>query len=215
MLKANSELFTLTYGVLVNQLISDYEDIQTVNDQLEKMGWNIGVRLIDEYFSKVALVSDAAVASSCSSFTETAESIAKIGFKMFLGISCEVANVTNDGKAFSLYMQDNPLSVFVELPTEKVNHETHFCVILFSLGIISNLSAAAASASAHPCPYLQEDLKYSNLICGVISGALSAVNLRVKATFVRDVLWGDEVNEIRVELLEKMSDDVGEAYKEE
>ena len=63
MLKANSELFTLTYGVLVNQLISDYEDIQTVNDQLEKMGWNIGVRLIDEYFSKVALVSDAAVAS--------------------------------------------------------------------------------------------------------------------------------------------------------
>ena len=33
----NAELFTLTYGALVIQLIKDYEDYAEVNKQLEKM----------------------------------------------------------------------------------------------------------------------------------------------------------------------------------
>lgn len=33
----NAELFTLTYGAMVMQLIRDYEDLQAVNTQLEKM----------------------------------------------------------------------------------------------------------------------------------------------------------------------------------
>lgn len=33
----NAELFTLTYGSIVLQLIKDYEDINEVNVQLEKM----------------------------------------------------------------------------------------------------------------------------------------------------------------------------------
>jgi UTP-glucose-1-phosphate uridylyltransferase len=43
--KVNAELFTLTYGSLVMQLIRDFEDIALVNEQLEKMGYNIGERL--------------------------------------------------------------------------------------------------------------------------------------------------------------------------
>ena len=35
--KINSELFALTYGALVVQLIKDYEDFDEVNKQLEKM----------------------------------------------------------------------------------------------------------------------------------------------------------------------------------
>lgn len=35
--KINAELFTLTYGALVVQLIQDYEDYSEVNKQLEKM----------------------------------------------------------------------------------------------------------------------------------------------------------------------------------
>ncbi|KAG8892715.1 transport protein particle 22 kDa subunit, partial [Tulasnella sp. 408] len=34
--KINAELFTLTYGALVIQLIQDYEDYSEVNKQLEK-----------------------------------------------------------------------------------------------------------------------------------------------------------------------------------
>lgn len=33
----NSEIFTLTYGALVVQLIKDYEDYSAVNVQLDKM----------------------------------------------------------------------------------------------------------------------------------------------------------------------------------
>ncbi len=50
--KINSELFTLTYGSLVAQLVKDYEDMEEVNKQLERMGYNIGQRLIDEYLAK-------------------------------------------------------------------------------------------------------------------------------------------------------------------
>ena len=35
------------------QLIRDHEDISAVNSELEKMGYNIGQRLIDEYLAKV------------------------------------------------------------------------------------------------------------------------------------------------------------------
>ena len=39
----------------------DYEDVQEVNAQLEKMGHNIGVRLIDELLSRASI-------TSCSDF---------------------------------------------------------------------------------------------------------------------------------------------------
>ncbi|KAF6260821.1 NO signaling/Golgi transport ligand-binding domain-containing protein [Scenedesmus sp. NREL 46B-D3] len=48
----NAEIFTLTYGSLVRQLIADFEDLDEVNKQLEKMGYNIGVRLVDEFLAK-------------------------------------------------------------------------------------------------------------------------------------------------------------------
>jgi trafficking protein particle complex subunit 3 len=35
--KINGELFTLTYGALVAQILKDYEDVEEVNHQLDKM----------------------------------------------------------------------------------------------------------------------------------------------------------------------------------
>lgn len=35
--KINAEVFTLTYGSMVQQLLKDYEDVSEVNTQLEKM----------------------------------------------------------------------------------------------------------------------------------------------------------------------------------
>jgi hypothetical protein len=58
-------------------------------------------------------------------------------------------------------------------------------------------------------------LKYSNVYCGVIRGALEQVNLKVECNIVRDTLKGDEVNEIRVELKEVLADGAGDDYKEE
>ena len=50
--KINSEFLTLTYGSLMVRLIKDYEKPEEINDQLEKMGYNIGIRLIDDYLVK-------------------------------------------------------------------------------------------------------------------------------------------------------------------
>jgi len=49
--RVSGELFTLTYGSLVAQLIKDYEEPSEVNKQLEKMGHNIGMRLIDDFLA--------------------------------------------------------------------------------------------------------------------------------------------------------------------
>ena len=41
-------------------------------------------------------------------------------------------------------------------------------------------------------------LWYSNILCGLIRGSLEMINIRVKATFIKDMLRGDQETEIRV-----------------
>ncbi|KAG1085430.1 hypothetical protein G6F42_021401 [Rhizopus arrhizus] len=50
--KINAELFTLTYGSMVVQLVKDFEDYGEVNKQLEKMGYNIGQRMIEDFLAR-------------------------------------------------------------------------------------------------------------------------------------------------------------------
>ena len=61
----------MTYGALVVQLIQDYEDYEEVNKQLDKMGYNIGTRLIEDFLARSNL-------GRCSDFRETGEMIAKV-----------------------------------------------------------------------------------------------------------------------------------------
>jgi len=61
-------LFTLTYGALVTRLLNDYENIDDVNKQLEKMGYNIGVRLIEDFLARTNT-------GRCLDFRDTAEKI--------------------------------------------------------------------------------------------------------------------------------------------
>lgn len=53
------------------QLIQDYEDYAEVNKQLEKMGYNIGTRLIEEFLAKSSL-------GRCADFKDVGEVIAKV-----------------------------------------------------------------------------------------------------------------------------------------
>lgn len=107
--KVSTDLFSMTYGAVVTQVLRDYESVDASNEQLEKMGYNIGVRLIDELLAKTHL-------PTCGNFIETAEIVAKVGFKMFLGVNAEVANASQS--EFSVQLAENPLAEFVELPKE-------------------------------------------------------------------------------------------------
>jgi len=155
----NAEIFSLTYGSIVRQLIADLEDLDEVNKQLEQMGHNIGVRLVDEFLAKAKM-------GRCSSFREAAEVIGRQAFPMFLNVTANVTNWSSDGNECSLVLTDNPLADFVELPEEY------------------------------------KDLKYCNLLCGVIRGALEMVNMDVEVRFVNDMLKGDEAYEMRMRLKE-------------
>ncbi|EDO30651.1 predicted protein [Nematostella vectensis] len=161
--KVSTELFTLTYGALVAQLVKDYESPEEVNKQLNKMGYNIGVRLIEDFLARSNV-------GRCHDFRETADVIAKLGFKMFLGITPVVANWSAGSDEFSLILENNPLADFVEL------------------------------SQGH------EGLLYSNILCGVLRGALEMVQMEVDVWFVQDALRGDETTEIRVKFIKKLED---------
>lgn len=95
---------------MVAQLCRDYNhNYREVNAQLDKMGYNIGVRLVEEFLAKTG-------AQRCDSFRDTAEMISKVGFKMFLNIMPQVDNWSPDKLTFSLVLTENPLAEFVELP---------------------------------------------------------------------------------------------------
>ena len=49
-------------------------------------------------------------------------------------------------------------------------------------------------------------LWYSNVLCGLIRGALEMVNVKVKVYFTKDMLKGDQETEIKIELVEVMKD---------
>lgn len=177
--KISAEFFAISYGSLVRQILATCdENIDAVNHQLDELGGRIGMRLIEEYVAK-------AQAPPCRKFERTGDSIAKVGLKMFLGISGTVTNVvgeapaTDSGRpgpgatgsaqqqqqAYSIEFVENPLNFLVELPQ-----------------------------------HMQESIWYSNVLCGVIRGALEQVGMHTDVHYVRDTLRGHPTNEIRVVL---------------
>lgn len=59
---------------MVAQLCSDFDsNYGEVNKQLDKMGFNIGMRLVEDFFAKSGV-------QRCANLRETAESISKVRF---------------------------------------------------------------------------------------------------------------------------------------
>lgn len=103
----NTDLFSLTYGSIITQLLNDCEDIGEVNKQLDRMGYNIGLRLIEDYLAKTS-------APRCKDFKEIAEKI-QHAFHLYLNVTPSIEwSQSND--EFSIMLQSNPLTEFVELP---------------------------------------------------------------------------------------------------
>ena len=80
--RINSELLTFTYGSLIVRLIKDYEKPEEINEQLEKMGYNIGIRLIDDFLAKSCI-------SAPKTFKEAIEIIRGQAMPFYLNIKVD------------------------------------------------------------------------------------------------------------------------------
>lgn len=118
--KVNSELVTLTYGALVAQMIKDYENTDDVNKQLERLGYNMGIRLIEDFLAKTST-------GRCLDLKDTADKL-QSAFRMYLGIQPNIANWSSAGDEFSLILDTNPLTELVELPDELKNLK--YCTVI-------------------------------------------------------------------------------------
>lgn len=169
-------MFTLTYGALVVQLIKvglesmagllqklkvqDYEDYGEVNKQLDKMwasssrrlkahvrGHNIGTRLIEDFLARTGL-------QKCSSFAETAEVVSKVR------AIYATADQNSSQVAFKTFLNITP-TVTAPSPSE------------FILTLEENPLSEFAEL---PRDAKEGGLWFSNVLCGVIRGALEMVN---------------------------------------
>lgn len=101
---------TLTYGTLVAQIVKDYENVDDVNRQLDRIGYNMGVRLIEDFLAKSG-------SGRCLDLRDTADKI-QTAFHMYLGISVGIGGWSPAGDEFAITIDSNPLTDLVELPDE-------------------------------------------------------------------------------------------------
>ena len=110
--RCSGELFALTYGALVRQILRDREDdVDATNAALERVGRSMGTRIVEEYLSRTG-----AGARACRSFEDACEAVAKTALKMFLGVDARTRDWSEDVDECVIEMDTNPLAEFVELP---------------------------------------------------------------------------------------------------
>ena len=183
----------MTYGALVVQLIQDYEDYAEVNKQLEKMGYNIGTRLIEDFLARSNL-------GRCADFKETGEIIAKVarslpypspflpqrvrfpqvGFKSFLNVTPAVT-----------HSQPPPASPRSSTPASGQGQQTAAATgsqPYFTLTLDENPLAEFVEL---PEEAIESGLWFSNVLCGVLRGALEMVRCgaRLNTSILMQLRW--------------------------
>nr|CCC92256.1 putative trafficking protein particle complex subunit 3 [Trypanosoma congolense IL3000] len=142
--KVSAEFFAITYGALVQQMISDLpqaDDVDAVNQQLEAMGRRIGSRLVEEYSVNSG-------APACRTFAQAADAVALVGLRMFLNVSATVQPVQGSGgDSFTLTFSENPLALFVELPDGPVRERLWYSNVICGV-IVGSLSMVGFIAEA-------------------------------------------------------------------
>ena len=205
--KVNSELFSLTYGAFVVQLLRDAEgDASFVNEKLRRAGKSIGNRLIEEYLAKMmnsggmgnTNTNRNSVADSCKTFREVMENVAFVGFRMFLNARCRLvdwssssnSSSTNSNSTGTATLSNSQNSNTATNTTTTTNNNNNN-------NMSENNSVTLAIDDLSLADFVELPEKYANslsyceIVCGVVEGALESVNARVKVQFCKDGLRND------------------------
>lgn len=148
-------------------------------------GYNIGVKLVDEYLARSGL-------QQCGSFKETGNVIAKSAFEMFLGIQaegvfrparCYIPCDTCCCASWTGLIPDLPLFSLMGggFAVVKVSEDGRQFSLVFKSNPFNQFVELPPDCA---------QLKYCNILCGVIRGALQMVRLDVDCEYVHSELQG-------------------------
>lgn len=207
--KVSGDLFVLTYGALVTQILEDFQnDVTKTNDKLKELGKDIGYRLVDELLAVTQI-------KRCAGIEVTIDILANIGFKLFLGV---VPTVTND-----LSSNVMPTVDFKNINLSKNEDET-FKVDSVSESIPKTITPASKeyylSFEENPLerfvslPKHLEGLKFSNVLCGIVESSLELLNIEAKCD-ISPNLNNEKSTCLKVNFIRLLDDIAGEEYREE
>ncbi len=156
---------------------------------LTNRGYNIGTRLIEDFLARTNL-------SKCSDFREVGEVVSKVGFKMFLNITPNVIHHQQEDASSS-----TPVSA---APSAQGSGAASTGSREFSLILDENPLAEFVEL---PRDARAGGLWFSNVLAGVLRGALEMVQMQTECFFVSDTLRGDETTELRVRLIKHLDEE--------
>ena len=204
--KVNSELFSLTYGAFVVQLLRDAEgDASFVNEKLRRAGKSIGNRLIEEYLAKMmnsggmgnTNTNRNSVADSCKTFREVMENVAFVGFRMFLNARCRLVDWSSSSNSSSTNSNSTGTATLSNSQNSNTATNTTTTTNNNNNNMSENNSVTLAIDDLSLADFVELPEKYANslsyceIVCGVVEGALESVNARVKVQFCKDGLRND------------------------
>ncbi|WVZ03395.1 hypothetical protein V8G54_024201 [Vigna mungo] len=168
-------------------------------------GYNIGIRLIDEFLAKSNV-------SRCNDFRETTDVIAKLAE---INLQFNVVGSIKKGML---------LTSALRMLVKKSVNRMFFSEIMVGFKMFLGVTASVTNwdADGTCCSIVLEDnplvdfvelpdncqgLYYCNILSGVIRGALDMVSMKTEVTWLRDVLRGDDVFELQVKLLKHVPEE--------
>ena len=144
----------------------------------------------------------------------------QVGFKMFLGVTATCSNWSTDasGNAIECSLVSRPRHSSISQPIHHVRAPKRNAVppvalradtrCMYSLHVRKHqVLEEIPFVDYVELPASLSELRYSNILCGVIKGSLEQIGIKVDVNFVKDMLRGDDVYEMRVVLIEAVPDE--------
>jgi hypothetical protein len=190
-------------------------DGQAVNETLERMGFNIGVRIVDDFVSRLP----PGTPLPCADFGETAEMLAKVAFRYYLNVAPPAVTVVDGGRFVLAFPAAGAGDDRAPNPTifKETLAATATSLASSAAGALSSvLSPSQAPGEGLGAEYVElpeaavrTRLHYANVLCGVVRGALEMLQMEVACEITSDPLLdaGAATTVLQVSLVRRIGEE--------
>ena len=142
--KVNGEFVILTYGALVAQVCQDFPDPHEATRQLERIGRNIGYRMIDDFLAKAMNVGLFGYSGGYPKRDlKCVCEYLRLAFRYYLSVDATVT-MEGDEREANFTLDCNPFQEHVEIPAE-LKSELQYSALLCGIvvGALESLQIGA------------------------------------------------------------------------